>query len=287
MKVKGNPETEPVLELNAPEGQALLYHYTSANSALRGILPTGTLHLNSYRSMRDPLEYHELARLLRYRGDQSDRPGRLPLEEAQETLGDLRNQMRILSMTRDEAEGYEEPTVKTFGRGYARPRMWEHYGDEHRGVCLAFDRAAFVDGVFRDSLRELGGTNIGDVEYTAGGFVAHSARVLPDIPDNAEATRHLWEHLETHNAAFWFLKLLDWETEYEFRLIVFPQDESRDEPIAASFGSSLKAIIVGAKFDPRRIPEALNFGITFSVPVVRLDWSSGRPQVKLVAADDD
>lgn len=285
--MEGIPGSEPVTELSIPEGQALLYHYTTAKSALEGILPTGNLHLSSYRSMRDPLEYHELTKLLLYRGDQSGRAGRLPLDEAQETLGALRDRMRILSMTRDEEEGYKEPTVKTFGRGYVRPRMWEHYGDQHRGVCLAFDRAAFVDGEFRDSLRELGGTNIGDVEYTPGGFVAHTARVLPDIPDNEEATRHLFGHLETHNAAFWFLKLLDWETEYEFRLILFPEDEPSDEPIAASFGSALKAIVLGTKFDPRRIPEALSFGVEFSVPVVRLDWVSGRPQVEPVTASKE
>jgi len=285
--MEGVSESEPVTELTIPEGQALLYHYTSAKSALEGILPTSTLRLSPYRRMRDPLEYHELTKLLRYRSDQSDRPGRLPLNEAQETLGALRDQMRILSMTRDEEEGYEDSVVKTFGRGYARPRMWEQYGDQHRGVCLAFDRAAFVEGAFRESLRNFGGTYVGDVEYTPGGFVAHPARALPDIPDNEEAPRHLFVHLETHNAAFWFLKLLDWETEYEFRLILFPRDELGNEPVAANFGSALKAIVLGTKFDPQRTLEALSFGIQFSIPVLRLDWASGRPQVELVTADEE
>jgi hypothetical protein len=58
--VEGISGSEPVSELTIPEGEGLLYHYTCAKSALEGILPTSTLHLSSYRSMRDPLEYHEL-----------------------------------------------------------------------------------------------------------------------------------------------------------------------------------------------------------------------------------
>ena len=38
-----------------------------------------------------------------------------------------------------------EPSTRSpdedYRRGYARPRMWEQYGDNHRGVCLVFDKA--------------------------------------------------------------------------------------------------------------------------------------------------
>ena len=43
-----------------------------------------------------------------------------------------------MSLTED-AEDYGEDT-EPFGRGYARASMWQLYGDDHRGVCLAFDR---------------------------------------------------------------------------------------------------------------------------------------------------
>jgi hypothetical protein len=29
-----------------------------------------------------------------------------------------------------------------WGRGFSRPRMWQQYGDNYRGVCMIFDRAA-------------------------------------------------------------------------------------------------------------------------------------------------
>ena len=122
--------------------------------------------------MRDPLEYRELPHLLRYRHE-GGHPGRLPIEEARDTLASLRNRLRILSLTSD-ATGYDDDDVRAFGKGYARPRMWETYGRDHTGVCLAFDAAAMTDdeGGFRRNLRTKGAANLRPVEYTEGGSSA-------------------------------------------------------------------------------------------------------------------
>jgi hypothetical protein len=52
---------------------------------------------------------------------------------------------RLLSLTVD-AEDYGEDT-EPFGRGYARASMWQLYGDDHRGVCLAFDRERLLSAL--------------------------------------------------------------------------------------------------------------------------------------------
>jgi hypothetical protein len=101
-------------------GEQLLYHYTRASTALDAILPARTLRFNPYRLMRDPLENKELAFMVRYTGDT---PNRLPLAEAQTLLNDMRDRVKLLSFTMD-ATGYEQPQLTTFGKGYARPRMW-------------------------------------------------------------------------------------------------------------------------------------------------------------------
>jgi hypothetical protein len=46
--------------------------------------------------------------------------------------------MRVLSFTRD-AE--ERGRFRGFDCCWARPRMWEQYANDHRGVCLLFDPA--------------------------------------------------------------------------------------------------------------------------------------------------
>lgn len=269
--------------LATSKGSQLLYHYTSAEAALEGILRYGTLRLSPYAQMRDPLEYRELPRLLCYR-DEGLHPGRLPLEEAHDTLTSLRNRMRILSLTSD-ATGYEDDGVRAFGKGYARPRMWETYGRNHTGVCLAFDAASMTDdgADFRRNLRTRGATNLRPVEYTEGGFIRHPARVLPDIRDDERAVDLMVRHLMTHDVAFWFLKLLDWETEYEYRFVHFPSTKE-EGPLDIEFGSALKAIILGARFDDNYIDEAVTYGDNFTAEVCKLDWASGYPSIHDVRA---
>jgi hypothetical protein len=48
-----------------------------------------------------------------------------------------RDRMRVLSLTCDANDGGGYPA---FDCCWSRPRMWEQYGDVHRGACLLFDR---------------------------------------------------------------------------------------------------------------------------------------------------
>jgi hypothetical protein len=258
-----------------PERQ-LLYHYTRAETALDHILPDRTLLLNSYSEMRDPLENKDLPLRLVYSGA----PPAEALSEAaaREILGELRDRTRLLSLTMD-ATGYEDPIVRPFGRGYARPRMWEHYASDSTGVCLAFGAGALV-GSFREELRRYGAVNCGPVEYTLGGFVNSQGYVLDaDGLTDKGAAAILTKHLLDRNQEYWFLKLLDWQTEYEYRFVLLDPGLPVKEPLFARFDGCLAAIILGENFDSRRITDARRLGVGLGAPVVRLDWRSGRPSV--------
>ncbi len=112
-----NTDTYGELKLNTP-GDQLLYHYTTADTAFGYILPTGTLRMNSYRSMRDPLEKQGPPQAVALRR-RNRAPAGLTLLEAQQLVGEIRDQMRILCLTID-AEGYGADEIRAFGRGYAR-----------------------------------------------------------------------------------------------------------------------------------------------------------------------
>jgi hypothetical protein len=114
--------------------------------------------------MRDPLENKELPSMLMYAGG-IEPPG-LSLPEAQQLVGEIRGQMRVLSLTMD-ATGYEDEQVRAFGRGYARPPMWEHYAEAHTGVCLVFS-ANCMTGPGTHGGRRGAGTGCG-AERTDGG----------------------------------------------------------------------------------------------------------------------
>jgi hypothetical protein len=228
--------------------------------------------------MRDPLEYQDIPLMLRY--SDTSASDRLPLREAQQVIRDIRAQMRVLSLTMD-ATGYEDERLRAFGRGYARPRMWENYAEAHHGVCLAFS-ANCLTGPFREAVGCHGAVSVGPVKYTEGGFVVSEARVIDaNGLTDANAPERLTKHVMKFHDHFWFLKLLDWETEYEYRIVLFSPGGSG--PIDVAFGACLRAIILGERVGDSLLLRALEHGAAFGVPVVRLCWDSGRPSVRSVS----
>jgi hypothetical protein len=269
--------TDSYAELHAsPEDDELLCHYTRAETALDHLLPSRKLRMNSFRRMRDPLENKELHKMLRFTGGVE--PEGFSLEEAQGIVGDLRGQMRILSMTTD-AAGYEDKEIRAFGRAYARPRMWEQYAEDHRGVCLAFSKDCMI-GPFYERTKCFGAASCSPVRYTRGGFAVSPARLIDakgitDLGAETSLTKHVSEHHED----LWFLKLSDWDSEYEYRFLVFAPTVPKDDPIDVPFGECLTAIILGEHFDPGRLPQARQLAGELGVRLCGLDWGSGRPSV--------
>ena len=115
----------------------LIFHYTRAATAFERILPDGKIRFSPYEHMRDPLEAQHWPEPSAYWVDPDDEN-----QEAGELarLGVVlaaKAAARLLSLTVD--ADYGEDT-EPFGRGYGRASLWQLYGDDHRGVCLAFDR---------------------------------------------------------------------------------------------------------------------------------------------------
>jgi hypothetical protein len=269
--------TDTYRELRSPlPDDQLLCHYTCASTALNYILPSRQLRMSPYRRMRDPLENKELHTMLRYVPGVESRG--FPLEEAQQLVGEIRAQMRIVCLTTD-ANGYEEEEVRAFGRAYARGRMWEQYADDHRGICLAFSANCMTE-VFYEQIKRFGAATIGPVDYTKAGFVVSDARLIdPSELSEENAARVLTDHVLSHHREFWFLKVLDWDTEYEYRFVVFAPAVAEDEPIDVPFSSCLRAVILGERFEADLVPRARELASALGVGLCRLEWDSGRPSI--------
>lgn len=265
-------------ELKVPDGvdDQFLYHFTKASTAIDHILNEGNLRLSPYTEMRDPLENKNLSSAISFQGDLPD--DGTSIGDARELVDALKRKMRILSLTMD-ATGYIEDADRVFGRGYARSRMWEAYADIHTGVCLAFSANAMVT-TFLNQLKAFGPTNIGPVDYSPGGFAAHPGAILDASKLTAAGTvPYLTSHIvdKKHNSAFWFLKQLDWETEFEYRLVVFAPQLEDSEPIFVPIEGCLKAIVVGERFDDNNLDIMRMCATSNGVSLWKLNWETGRP----------
>jgi hypothetical protein len=258
-----------------PPGK-LLFHYTRAATAFEQILPDKKIRLSAYAQMRDPLEAQHWPEPPAYFVNPDDE---LQDERELARLGvvvEAKAAARLLSLTAD-ADDYGDDT-EPFGRGYARASMWQLYGDDHRGVCLAFDRERLLS-TLRSELADSARIMAKPVQYKR----ALSPDALPSEPLkdlSAEAFHSaVDDYLEKNADLLLFTKLLDWSGEHEFRFVAVRHDDS-DDSLDVAFGDALHAVICGAELPPwQRAGAEVICREAGAVDLVRCIWHGRRPKI--------
>jgi hypothetical protein len=167
-----------------------------------------------------------------------------------------------------------ESPAQFAARGFAHPRMWAQYADQHKGVCIVFDldqmRNAVqkaVDGRFA--------WGWGPVRYALPEYGPHlgSFDVKRLIYDGVR--KELISNYET----VFLEKHPDWSQEGEFRFIVI---DGTDQPFYVPLhGSCVAGLVLGPLCDERdHRDDILAFARMFELPSVRKAfWPEGRCEV--------
>ena len=262
--------------LQRPEG--LLAHYTSAEVAFEHLLPEGgKLRLSRYADMNDPAEAQDLRIAFGYYGDRSSEQADATYGEMLRVVEEIRGSRRLFCLTRD-----VPGTNDTFGCCWARPRMWDRYGDGHRGACLLFDT-----GRLYNALRSQMPTkpspheptlHMGAVDYTPGG-IAESVPVRHIGGDAVfgDTRSAVARHIDQHYRDFYFLKSDDWASEYEYRVLLTSATGERYEYV--DYGNSLVAVVVGYRFPAYQLAGALALCERRGIALRRMWWEGGAPFV--------
>lgn len=156
--------------------------------------------------------------------------------------------------------------------------MWEHYADDHRGVCLVFDRKRLSDALHNT----LSSLRIpfyeGSVEYTTGGFSGSHARHvgLDDFPEDKSFEEAAAGYIERHHQDFFLLKTADWATEFEYRFAAIGPSRGEDY-LFVNYGDSLAAVIVGHRFQSWQECSARAVCEHANAELRLLNWDMGRP----------
>jgi hypothetical protein len=142
--------------------EGLLAHYSRASPVFEHILPDGELRLSAYRLMRDPAENKDIEpSVCSLRPSPGDEQA---IRQVYALIKSERDRMHLLSLSGD---AKDRGLFPGFDCCWSRPRMWEQYGEMHRGACLLFDRHRLECAV-----REqwpVDGTYAGKVNYTREG----------------------------------------------------------------------------------------------------------------------
>ena len=237
-----------------------VFHYTTLGNA-RSIASTGSFRLGAMAAMNDPREY-KATEPVTMRTSPSGGPSRNDIDTAIRAFVDRRLQMRVASFTTDAALGSPRSATRAAGRGYARPSLWAHYADCHRGVCLAFDRAEFtrlVNATFGDNFAN------GEVEYVDGIDPADCSGIL-DLDDVAHRgiDAVVGDHLRKHLGRLAFTKNADWSPEREWRCCVLDQLPSGHVEVGLLPGV-VAGVVLGLDFPETGLNDVRDIADAFAI----------------------
>jgi hypothetical protein len=121
----------------------LVCHYTSLGGAT-GIALMKALAMSPLARLNDPRESRDIEiNAYTSSSSRSMSPRSVPPHELlgfRDLVANRRRQVRVGCFTRD-VRGPEPPygrARRADRRGFARPAVWAHYGDRHRGICLVW-----------------------------------------------------------------------------------------------------------------------------------------------------
>ncbi|MDJ0898865.1 MAG: DUF2971 domain-containing protein [Xenococcus sp. MO_188.B8] len=254
-----------------------VYHYTKLDTALKYILKTGTLMLNSFSKVNDPRESKSWTITTTVRSD-------LDLElEDWDTLSQLVSDMlkqnvKVVCFCKDRARAVNQWQVRgPIDRGFAKPSMWHHYANGHNGVCLVFDRekldASFKRQINKDQLVS------GSVTYSDEGSMAKISNSpfsidLTQIDSEKKLFEQLKIHLNRWMPSLFFTKLEDWNNEEEYRWVYF---DNHENPLCLNFDDALAAIVIGESVSKDHKESMLMYCAKYKANIANLEWRNGCP----------
>ena len=259
----------PLSKFNSDEYVA---HYTSLDTVVKYIIPTNKIRISSFEVLNDPYETVfdwlekglNISEITFEENDQNDL-------EFQKIKENIKKNIKIFSTTTFDEKN--KNTADISNDIYCRPRMWAQYGDNHEGVCLIFDKKELH--IEFESSRKV--AVIADkVEYNNFiSLIENSVTIEPTkLKSLSNDPYKLYEQLNNNQqlTSRFFRKHNDWESENEYRWLVYSEDESEFD---LDFKKSLKAIVFGSKVNDRYFRTLKDDGI----PLYSLKFNNGKYKV--------
>ena len=258
---------------NTISDDTLIYHYTSFNSACM-ILDTKRVRLSSLVNTNDPLEFMDKS--LNIIEHDIHNTTRTIDCELNKSFVERQNIVRLLCFSVDfpciGEEKNQEYTGNLLFKGWARSRMWAQYADNHRGVCLVFDKDEFR--------KDFGKLRNDDIEIFHDQKITYTNN-LSDLDENMTHVSNndkidgSFEHfyLDEKRRKYLFQKCEDYRDENEYRFVLADKKlKSPNEEKYVEYTTSLKAIILGPRF-----PKNIRFSKLSGVEVYQINWEYDGP----------
>ena len=236
-----------------------IFHYCKLSTAIENILPRKELLLSPMLNTNDPRENKSFV----FGGFFSEPIDIMKVAPLNEDISFyLREDAKVISFSKD---NYEK---NLFGFEYSK--MWAHYGDNHKGICLELDKEEFLkeneDIINSNFLKE-----IIYYKFDITKPVEHK-RVNHAFMEFMGKEKYLREKFRNENLDYlYYTKNKEWESEQEIRLLHFSENKTNEY---CSIKKCLKNIFVGVDFNGAYLPSLIS--LCPDITISKLDYQSVR-----------
>lgn len=192
-----------------------IYHYTTSETALSHILKSMKLRLNPRSQSSDPIENTE--HFFSYSGSNNGEgipADALRLKDEAKKM--LKNTKQVCFCKNNSIKDENGMNFLTFEKyGFAKPRMWDQYGDKYKGVCLAFSLKKILEIATAVNIK---GDNLNYITYRESEVSHHSIDTFRIARDGYDTYKKVYSDYLVRRL---FNKHNDYIHENEFRFLSF------------------------------------------------------------------
>jgi len=195
----------------------ILAHYTKIETLIEHILPSKKLKLSKLTELNDPLENRWKYDHISYQG------WKAPPEHCWEALKqEYQNLANCIKVCCFSAENTQKPNAQI----YKKMRMWAQYAQNHKGVCILFDKEKLI--LKADQQEKL--LHAGDVIYHEKLPIPTFSLEEDDFKKNYQENyqEKIFQYLKTLPYETIFAKTNDWGDEDEFRIAAYSKAEETE-----------------------------------------------------------
>ena len=252
-----------------------LYHYTKARTAIKIILKKRILKIGNFTSTNDPKETKEWEFSL---GTNENRDfGKYNMGELSQILSiELKEKTKVICFSRDREPLSGDHLRGIFNRGFCKPRMWDQYADNHRGVCLIFEKERLkeiISNLFSNVYRVIHG----DVVYIDRSVIPALSEgdytINIDYFEKYGLKEYAKAHFSTFHKRLFFEKMIDWSNEDEFRWILLTD---KNDDLYFNFKDALKGIVFGENTNKKDIDRIIDL-TKDEIEYIGIKWKNCSP----------
>jgi hypothetical protein len=239
----------------------LVFHFTTANTAIECILRNGSMRFSPMDEMNDPYEYKISSSGILCWSSITDGVNREITRRLKKTV--LKDSKLACFV------GSKKESENPFKHCFSKPRSWAQYGDSQRGICLGFNRDALLKNIY-DGIQEIS-LHKGFVEYDLDSRKASTKGII-SFDNNTSVEENIYRHISGNQTDMYFRKYSDFIDEEEYRIVIVDKSEAKNQYVFCPIEGALEYIVLGDRFNKVYRKLIKEFGERYSAKVYQLTY---------------